>query len=269
LQVAEEALQIIQEAKAHTSNLDSEIIVEFSEDRSLCFFTIIHPKLSGRIPAFLDIISFIDRYGVLNIDQPLIRKVLEKHLFDKKFTVAKGKPSTKGQSAEYLYRFTEDIDTISGQLLAVKKPPTYGEKGLTVIGEEISAISGDDFQMVAGKNTVISRDRTRLYASTCGKAFWKENRCDVEPLLIKEGDLTEDIDFSGAVEIRGSAKDVKIRCVGDIKITGDANSCIIRTEGTLTVEGALSACDVQVKGDMMANSADGKYNMLDRQYRII
>ncbi|MEK9148964.1 MAG: FapA family protein, partial [Candidatus Desantisbacteria bacterium] len=81
-------------------------------------------------------------------------------------------------------------------------------------------------------------------------------RCDVEPLLIKEGDLTEDIDFSGAVEIRGSAKDVKIRSVGDIKITGNANSCIIRTEGTLTVEGALSGCDAQARGDMMANSVE-------------
>jgi len=60
---------------------------------------------------------------------------------------------------EYLYRFTEDIDAISGQLLAVKKPPTYGEKGLTVTGEEILAILGDDFQMVAGKNTVISSKR--------------------------------------------------------------------------------------------------------------
>ncbi|MBU1261734.1 FapA family protein, partial [bacterium] len=135
-------------------------------------------------------------------------------------------------------------------------PPTYGETGLTVTGEEILAILGDDFQMVAGKNTVISRDRTRLYATSSGKAFWKENRCDVEPLLIKEGNLTEDIDFSGAVEIRGSAKDVKIRCVGNIKIAGDASSCIIRTEGTLTVEGTLSSCDVQVKGDMMANSAE-------------
>ncbi|MBU1600070.1 FapA family protein [bacterium] len=235
LQVAEEALRIIQEAKAHTSNLDSEIIVEFSEDRSLCFFTITHPKLSGRIPALADIISFIAQYSVLNIDQPLIKKALEKHFFDKKFTVAKGKSPTKGKSAEYLYRFTEDIDVISGQLLAVKKPPTYGEAGLSVTGEEIPAILGDDFQMIAGKNMVISRDRTRLYATSSGKAFWKENRCDVEPLLIKEGNLTEDIDFSGAVEIRGNAKDVKIRCVGDIKITGDASSCIIRTEGTLTV----------------------------------
>ena len=256
LQIAEEALQILQEAKAHTSNLDSEIIVEFSEDKSVCFLLITHPKLSGRIPIFSNIISSIEKYGVLNIDQSLIKKALEKRFFDKKFTVAKGKSPTKGEPAAYLYRFTEDIDVISGQLLAMKKPPTYGETGLTVTGEEIPAILGDDFQMVAGKNTVISRDRTRLYATSSGKAFWKENRCDVEPLLIKEGNLTEDIDFSGAVEIRGSARDVKIRCVGNIKITGDANSCIIRTEGTLTVEGALSSCDVQAKGDMMANSAE-------------
>ncbi|MDI6752280.1 MAG: FapA family protein [bacterium] len=254
--VAEEALSVLIEAKAYTSNLDSEIIIEFSEDKSVCFLTITFPKLSGRIPTFSDVISFIEKKGVLNIDQPLIKKVLEKHLFDKKFTVAKGRLSTKGESAKYLYRFTEDTDVISGQLLAVKKLATYGEAGLTAAGEEIPAILGDNFQMIAGKNTVISRDRTRLFAISPGKAFWKENRCDVEPLLIKEGSLTEDIDFSGAVEIRGSARDVKIRSVGDIKITGDANSCIIRTEGTLTVEGALSGCDAQAKGDMMANSVE-------------
>jgi len=133
LQVAEEALQILQEAKTRTSNLDSEIIVEFSEDKSVCFLLITYPKLSGRIPIFSNIISSIEKYGVLNIDQSLIKKALEKRFFDKKFTV----------------------------------------------------------------------------------------------------------------EIRGSVKDVKIRCVGNIKITGDAVSCIIRTEGTLTVEGALSSCDVQ------------------------
>ncbi|MFH0775893.1 MAG: hypothetical protein V2A53_10510 [bacterium] len=74
LQIAEEALQILQEAKARTSNLDSEIIVEFSEDKSVCFLLITHPKLSGRIPTFNEVIPSIEKNGVLNIDQSLIKK---------------------------------------------------------------------------------------------------------------------------------------------------------------------------------------------------
>jgi uncharacterized protein (DUF342 family) len=257
IDLEKEVTSLIEEVKKiHTSNLDSKIVIDYNEDRTQCLLTITQPMLSGSAPTVSDVVSLLEKEGVKEIDLSLIEQIVDNRLFDKRFTVARGRSPTEGDAARYIYRFERtDIDVIPGQLLAIKKHAGYGEPGITVKGEEIPGIKGADFQMIAGKNTAISRDRTRLYATSVGRCVWKENRCDVEPLLLIDGDLKEDIDFSGKVEIMGKAIEKSIKAGGDIRIVGDVERCRITTGGTLTAEQGITESKVRANGDIIANFA--------------
>jgi len=246
-----------------SSNLDSDVIIEVSEDKSEAYLTITHPALSGKIPQFEDILEQIKQRGIVNIDEGLIRRILKERDFGKKHIIARGEKPKKGENARYLYRFgkiegkespLDKFEAIPGQLLAVKEAPKKGEDGIDVFGNIIPGIMGDDITIIAGKNTAISRDRTRVYAVRNGFVSWKENRVDLEPLIKIDGDLTENLEFDGMLEVSGSIKNAKIKIGGNINVSYNISDSSITAGGSIEVFGEIVKSKITSKGDIIGNA---------------
>ncbi|MEW6102503.1 MAG: flagellar assembly protein A [bacterium] len=250
--------------KPSFSNLDSQIIIDIAEDKSQCFLTITHPTLSGKIPQFEDVLANLEENGIKDIDTETIRRILKERDFERKHLIAIGKKAKKGTDAKYLYRFgkiegkespLDKFEAISGQLIAVKTHPTKGEDGMDACGSIIEGIMGEDIVMIAGKNTAISRDRTRIYATRNGFVSWKKDRVDLEPLISIDGDLTSDIEFDGSLNVSGSIKGVKVKIGGELKVSKNIESSFISAGGTIEVFEGIISSEITSKGDIIGNSA--------------
>ncbi len=220
------------------------------------------PREKGKLPSVEDVITTLkEREIVYGIDEKVIIEAILNKKYNIPIVVARAKKPTKGEPALYAYKFEEAIDVIEGQILAIKEPPKIGEPGISVFDKEIPGIPGDDFQIIAGKNTYLEERGRILYATGCGEVFWKENRCDVERVLRIIGDLTENIDFDGKVIVSGSicegisvkAKDVEVN--GSIRKGGT-----IISKGTINVAGDIigdenKRVEIKAERDIMANSA--------------
>ncbi|MEW6481503.1 MAG: FapA family protein [bacterium] len=223
---------------------------------------LIPPKEKGKPPRREDVISTLKEKGIIyGVDEKVIDSAILKKEYNKVIVVAKAKKPTKGIDASYIYKYEEEIEVIDGQILAIKEEARLGEPGISVFGKEIPGISGDDFQIIPGKNTYLSEDGKILYSTGKGKVFWKENRADVLKVLRIDGDLAEDVDFDGMVIISGNiSPDVSLKAE-DIKVGGEIkNGVSIVSRGTIEVEKDIMGSEekrvsIKAECDCLANSA--------------
>ncbi|MBU1599456.1 FapA family protein, partial [bacterium] len=200
-----------------------------------------------------------------------IQALLKSSIRNRPILIAKGKQPTKGEPAKYIYRFgirnesqtnpQDRLEVIPGQILAVKSPPEPGSPGISVFGETIPGLLGDDFSITPGKNTRLSNDSRVLYAADTGEANWTENRCDVERVLRILGDLSKDLSFEGKVIVSGKiSSGVKVS-VFDLLVKRDIASDVnIASEGRVETEGDILGSKgkeviINAKCDIIANSA--------------
>jgi len=128
-------------------------------------------------------------------------------------------------------------EVIPGQLLAVKKSPSFGKPGLAVTGVELLPQMGQDIPVILGKNTYASEDGLRIYSTSFGKVSWKGNRVDVEKELKIDKDVEKNIDFDGRIKILGNVnKKIKIQADGDITIDGGVMEAEIKSAGTVEIK---------------------------------
>lgn len=157
--------------------------------------------------------------------------------------------------AEAKMELLED-KVIPGQLLAVKKPPAFGNSGLTVTGVELSPQMGQDVPIILGKNTYASEDGLRIYAATLGKVTWKGNRVSVEKELEIDKDIEEDINFDGQIKILGNVnKKIKIQAEGEITISGRVMAAEIKSGGSIEIKQEIKNATIIAGEDIVAPSA--------------
>lgn len=150
--------------------------------------------------------------------------------------------------------FTAD-DIIPGQLLAVKEPPAIGEKGFTVTGTELPPSLGEDIPLIAGKNTFLSNDRLKLYASSFGRLTWKGNRADVDQIKEIDTDLSENINFDGIVQINGKVDSKKITATGDVIISGGVDNSEINSGSSISIGRSINKGKITAQDNIKALSA--------------
>ncbi|MDI6752277.1 MAG: FapA family protein [bacterium] len=226
------------------------------------------PKRGGKPPTLKSVLSALEAQGITyGIDEPAIISAIKKSRYNLPIRVARAKLPTKGEPARYSYRFgireenqTQDLDrleVIPGQILAVKSQLKQGNPGISVFGEEIPGLLGDDFPITPGKNTYLSENGRILYAVGYGEANWTENRCDVEKVLRIDGDLSEDLSFDGKVIVSGKIlADIKVS-VGDLYVKGDIEAGV-----NITASGS-----VETEGDILGE--EGKKTTIDSKCNII
>ena len=159
-------------------------------------------------------------------------------------------------------------ESIPGQLLAVKKPPSGGEPGFTVTGQELTPSIGEDIHVIPGKNTYTAEDGLRIYSAASGKVRWKGHRLDVEEELEITGDVDEDIDFDGRVKIGGSVGEkFKVHATGDIIITGSVTDAEITSGGSIEIGQEIKKSNVIAAEDIKAPSV--KESILEAKGNIL
>ncbi|HAW49652.1 TPA: hypothetical protein DCX16_01685 [bacterium] len=224
---------------------------------------ILPPKEGGGPPRFIDIIECLKKRGIVyGINEKVIRKAIIEKNYNTPVLVAKGKPGERGSPAEWLYKFEEkNVEVIPGQILAIKLPPTIGNNGISVYGEAINGILGDDFDIISGTNTYLSPDGRILYATSYGEVVWTENRCDVEKVLKIEGNLSETIEFDGKVIVTGSIQEGISVKAGDITVRGNVQKgAKLEATRTIEIDGDIMGekekeCTISAGHDIIASSA--------------
>lgn len=131
-----------------------------------------------------------------------------------------------------------------GQLLATRVPPTKGEPGTTVTGEEIPSKPGKEAHFKIGKNVVVNAEKTAMYAAIDGLLTRTDKgKINVFPVYEINGDVDYsigNIDFVGTVVVRGNVlTGFRIKAAGDIRVTGFVEGAELDAEGSIDISGGI------------------------------
>ncbi|MDR2179782.1 MAG: FapA family protein [Synergistaceae bacterium] len=265
----------------------AQVVVHVAGDGMSASITIEPPFFTHPWPTPKDIEESLARRGVVfGLDEEVIEKLARLKIFNEAITVAQGIPVQNGENARIEFLVDPDrpleLDTEAqkidykeisafvhvqeGQEVAVIHPPTAGETGRSVLGEEIKPIPGKDsvFPVESGLN--VSEDGLHLIAALDGRLLRKNNRLSVLPELEVSGDVdfsTGNIDFPGCVKIKGVVRDgFKVVSVGDIEVRQMVEGAYIESGGNIFVAGGVRAMArgrLISAGDITASFVDQAY----------
>gem|GEM_PF-795922 len=259
--------------RQYIPELDGKITIRANEKEAYISLTPPHPILGKPIKPGVFIME-IERNNIkFGIDKKALANFIKNPVYNKEVLIARYKEPKKGPHARLVYQFgikegkelkKEDIlEVIEGQILAIKESPKIGEPGFSIFGKELPGILGDDFEIIPGTNTFLSKDGRILYSQERGEAEWKGLRCDVEKTLRINGDLKEDIDFPGKVIILGNVcKRTSIIAKGDIIVRGQVEmGARLTSPGSIYIDkGIFGKKDEEVNisagADVVCESAD-------------
>ncbi len=208
---------------------------------------------NGVIPSVASLLFCLKRKGIIvGLKQEVVSSLFHNALFDKELVIAEGKEPVRGKDASIAmevnilhdfkpqekrngsvdYRNVNTITkVVSGQVIARKIPPTNGEPGRTVRGEEVSPEAGKDMRFPGGKNTRVSEDGLCLLAVKSGFIYKDGDLIQVSDLL----PIPKDVDFS----------------VGNIKYSGDVHimgnvlpGFTVETEGNIIINGQIESARI-------------------------
>ncbi|MGE5604691.1 MAG: FapA family protein, partial [Bacteroidota bacterium] len=227
------------------------------------------PTGEGNWPSKEDALKAISAEKVVFgiIDEAII-EAINKHQL-KPVLIAKGKAPVNGADAEinYLFEtgvfrkaFTEDefgrvdyrqvqnLQNVTvGQKIAEKIPPTPGEPGMNVRGEEVKANPGRDKQIKLGKNVAWTEDNLAIVSTINGEPSLANNKISVHEVHEIKGDVnfqSGNINFLGSVIIQGNVESgFKIEADGDVTIYGNVDSADIKAGGNIFIKGGISGMD--------------------------
>ncbi len=248
---------------------DGKFSVEVSEDEMKVYLTLIPPRKTGRIVELDDILSELERKGVVfGINNETIKETADEDRYNQPVLIAEGQPAEDGKNASVDYKFKVDkevqlaeddkgrvdfreLDLIEnvvvGQVLAKKIPSQPGVQGKTVTGRELPAKDGKDSQMIIGKNTKLSENGIELIAEINGQVVYAKGKINVEPIYEVKGDVsleTGNIVFLGTVIVRGNVEDgFSIKAAGNIEIKGSVGKAQLEAEGDIIIKQGLLGKD--------------------------
>lgn len=240
--------------------------LDISEDKMEASIFII-PGFKRILPTVDEIKQALFNSGIVyGIDEKAILSVIQEQKLFTEVVVAHGKQPvpSKDASVEFLFPPTgflyerpqgdEKFDPASlykiftcksGDILAIKKLPEYGQDGITVTGEIIKVKKPKDINLSSflGQNVAISEDNLKIVASCDGQPYLENSKVSVRNLLVIDKDLgydTGNIDFNASVVIRGNAEGpFKIRAKGDVLILGILGEVEVNCGGSLRVQGGV------------------------------
>ncbi|MDI6703301.1 MAG: FapA family protein [bacterium] len=251
----------------YVPTIDGKAEVEISEDQLKAYLTVTSPKIGGKEASLKEVKE--ELAGLVEVDEARIRHIVENKEFDKKFLIAEGIPPGIGEDAYLSYKLQGE-KVVPGQILAVKVPATCGKPGISVTGDEIPGKTGDDFQLIPGRNVSLSRDGVRAYATDFGRVNWVKDKVNVERCYKVMGSANRklgDIEFAGKVSIEGDVSDININANSIEVKKGVVNAKLKAKEdivvksckdSELTAEGNVLIKDDLVGGKVFANSIQAR-----------
>ena len=218
------------------------------------------------------------KYGIIEKN---IEIALKARLYCMDILVAKAKLPVNGSDAEIVYSFnvektlkptmSEDgsvdfhkLDMIEsvkeGQLLATLIPIDYGEPGKDVYGNMIRPKKVRNKRLCHGKNIHLSDDKLQMYSDVSGNVTLVNDMVFVTDTYTIEGDVgpsTGDIDYDGAVEVKGNViTGYTVKATGDITVNGAVEGAMLISEGKIVLKRGMQGMGkgvMKAKGDVISN----------------
>lgn len=205
-----------------------------------------------------------DEHVKYGIDEDLLFEIAANKLYDKVFTVARGVEAKNGEDGyvknmyeqvkKLVPRTLEDgsvdyrdlglvVNVQQNDIICEITYETEGEKGMNVFGQEILPLPGKPPVVPQGVNTVLSADKTKLYASESGNLIFKGGNFSVETTFTIHEDVcvaTGNINFLGDIVINGSVQEGFTVTAGkSITVKGMVTGAVLSAQGDITVKNGV------------------------------
>lgn len=131
----------------------------------------------------------------------------------------------------------------AGETIATVIPPTEGQNGKDIFGEEINAVKGKPYKLRQGKNVRHDKESGAVIALVDGQISYGKRTVHVYPLYEVNGNLdlkTGNIDFVGSVVIRGDIPTgFTVKAKGDIQVYGLVEGAQLIAGGSVLITGGF------------------------------
>lgn len=148
------------------------------------------------------------------------------------------------------------VGVAEGQIIAKRIPATNGTPGLTVTGEEVPQIPGENLPVTVSDDAEYDEESGIIRAAHSGiLSLVNENSIKVCAKQVIQGNIdynTGNIESQDAVEITGTIlPGFRVKTHGDMVLGGNARSATIKCKGNLVVKGGIigKKCKIKVAGD--------------------
>ena len=244
----------------------------------------LYPSRSSRFSIREDkVIGMVQGAGIkFGIKTRAIMEAVEEVLENKKpilnLKIAEGRKPEKGKDASFRYvldiggqvgtmREDGSIDfknknmfqsVKAGQVLLIKQPPSKGESGSDIYGNQLPGTLGKDGSMQAGSGVALDSVGLEYKADIDGIVEVSPKSIRVIPGLLVNSDVgpkTGNIDGGTVrVVVRGAIlPDFEVKSENDVLVEKAAEGCVIRSGGKVSVRGGiigLKKALVVSKGDL-------------------
>ncbi len=258
--------------------IDGRVEVSYDNSGMLCNLTLYAPMNGGRPITMELIVNELNKKGIVAcIDEFDLRDMLDHHVYEQAVCVARAVPAQRGSNGSVIYKYEKkrvvqpkhdefgvanyrELDTIvkirKGDVIAEIIPPTPGEPGMNIFGEQIPPEDGKPAKFAVGKNSVISADGRYIIAACDGHIVWGVGCFNVEDTVVVFSDLdisVGNIDFFGDVHVKGNVMEgFAIKAGKNIRIDGSVFSSEIVAGGNVTVVGGVINSTVKCEGNVSA-----------------
>lgn len=230
----------------------------------------------------LDIIKEeLSRAGIKSgIDNDQLIAIVESHLYDKYYVIARGNPAVDGENGYFTYNFKTEIDNKpklmpdgsvdyrdiefytavnKGTEVVTYTPATSGHYGFNVLGKMLVCNRGTDLRPLEGKGFTLSEDKLHYISNVNGKIEVSEGSLIISNMLDINGDVdltTGDIIFNGDVIVHGNVSSgVTIAVNGRLTILGNVEGARIKARDSIELKSGMQGggkgiieCDGEVWG---------------------
>ncbi len=243
---------------------------------NMCVFA---PQFGGRDVTVEDMKAVLkDEHVKYGIDEDMLEEIALNKLYDKVFTVARGTPAVDGEDGfvknmyeqvkKLVPRKLEDgsvdyrdlglvVNVKENDIICEITYETQGEIGMNVFGQEIHPRPGKPPVVPSGVNTVLSADKTKLYAAQSGNLIYKNGTFGIETTFVIHEDVcvsTGNINFLGDVVIKGSVQEgFSVTAGKSITVYGMVSAATLTAQGDITVKNGVFNSTV--------TSAEGNINI--------
>lgn len=270
-----------------SSEITLRVKVIIPSDKLSVLVKLAEPQAKDRELTVTDLETAIrDKRVTAELDREALEKLAGGEAYNEPVVVAKGSPPVPGEPARLSYKFNtnpikapkegedgridyKDIGFIqtakTDQLLCEKTPPTEGMPGIDVFGNELSARSGTNVSLPAGRGTKASPDGLKLYAAEEGSIVFARGRININAVQVISGSIcieTGNIRHLGTLIIHGGIESgFEVDAQGDIEIGKNVADAHIRSGGNVMTKGGFQGSGnglIEADGDIHCKYVDSQ-----------
>ncbi len=266
---------------------NEKAVLTVSEDRLNAYLSFEPCGILGKRLSEEEIVSEIEsRQICFGLDTAAIKELSRQREYGEKYLIASGTPAKNGQNGYIKYYFDTSsrkatpkelgnggvdffnlqlfIGANKDQLLAEAIEPVPAENGCDVYGRAINGTQARPAaRLHAGKNTELSEDGKKLFSSIDGQIIYADGKISVSPVIEINGDVgpeTGDIDFVGAISVRGSVlSGFSIRAGSSVSIGGVVEGATVTSGEDILITGGVQGngkAMISANGNVTAKFAE-------------